>query len=56
MIGDSLTSDIRGGADYGIAACWYNPHGRPSGPCDPITHQIRDLAELVSLVPPPRTE
>jgi YjjG family noncanonical pyrimidine nucleotidase len=52
MIGDTLTSDIRGGADYGIATCWYNPHGRPSGPCDQITHQIGDLAELLSLVPP----
>jgi 2-haloacid dehalogenase len=25
IIGDSLSSDIRGGSDYGIKTCWYNP-------------------------------
>ena len=27
IVGDSLTSDIRGGSDYGIDTCWYNPAG-----------------------------
>lgn len=27
IIGDSLTSDIRGGMNMGIATCWYNPKG-----------------------------
>ena len=26
MVGDSLTSDIQGGINYGIATCWYNPN------------------------------
>ncbi len=26
ILGDSLRADIKGGADYGIATCWYNPH------------------------------
>jgi YjjG family noncanonical pyrimidine nucleotidase len=26
MVGDSLTSDIHGGINYGIATCWYNPN------------------------------
>jgi YjjG family noncanonical pyrimidine nucleotidase len=52
MIGDSLSSDIRGASDYGIATCWYNPHGRLPGPADVITHEIRELAELSTLVPP----
>ena len=26
MVGDSLTSDIQGGNNYGIATCWYNPN------------------------------
>ena len=30
MIGDSLTSDIRGANGAGIAACWFNPGGSPS--------------------------
>lgn len=25
MVGDSLTSDMKGGEDYGIDTCWYNP-------------------------------
>ncbi len=26
MIGDSLTSDIQGGINFGIDTCWYNPN------------------------------
>lgn len=51
MIGDSLTSDIRGGRNYGIATCWYNPHGRTASPDDIVTHEITDLAEILPLVP-----
>lgn len=29
LVGDSLTADIAGGANYGIPTCWYNPHGAP---------------------------
>lgn len=50
MIGDSLSSDIRGGRDYGIATCWYNPRGLTAGPDDGRTHEIRTLAELVDVV------
>ncbi len=28
MVGDSLTSDIRGGINAGIKTCWYNPRGK----------------------------
>lgn len=31
MIGDSLASDIRGGANFGIASCWYNPEHKANG-------------------------
>lgn len=50
MVGDSLTSDIKGGANYGIDTCWYNPHGKTAGPDDRITHEIRKLEELLELV------
>jgi YjjG family noncanonical pyrimidine nucleotidase len=49
MIGDSLTSDIRGGATYGIATCWYNRHGATAGPDDDVTHEITDLAAILDL-------
>ena len=50
MIGDSLSSDIRGGRDYGIATCWFNQHGAVAGPDDVSTHEIRTLAEILDLV------
>lgn len=28
IVGDSLTSDIRGGLNAGIKTCWYNPRGK----------------------------
>ncbi len=28
IVGDSLTSDIRGGINAGILTCWYNPRGK----------------------------
>ena len=29
VIGDSLTSDIRGGVNFGVDTFWYNPEGKP---------------------------
>jgi 2-haloacid dehalogenase len=50
MVGDSLTSDIAGGRAYGIDTCWYNPDRRTPGEHDTFTHQIHNLAELLSIV------
>ncbi|MBO5555665.1 MAG: YjjG family noncanonical pyrimidine nucleotidase [Oscillospiraceae bacterium] len=30
MLGDSLTSDIRGGINAGVKTCWFNPKGKPN--------------------------
>ena len=49
MVGDSLSSDIQGGTNYGIATCWYNPHGKEAGPSDQVTHEISALEELHNL-------
>lgn len=50
IVGDSLTSDIQGGVDYGIDTCWYNPIGDP-GPDDVvITFEIKYLRELLEFV------
>ena len=49
MVGDSLTSDIQGGKNYGIATCWYNPHGKEARPSDRVTYEITDLSELHDL-------
>ena len=48
LIGDSLTSDMRGGVDYGIDTCWYNPAGKTTELL--VTYQISQLQELVKLL------
>jgi YjjG family noncanonical pyrimidine nucleotidase len=50
MIGDSLSSDIRGGVDYGLDTCWYNPGGLDTGDAPRPRYEIRRLAELRRLV------
>ncbi len=50
LIGDSLTSDIRGGADYGLDTCWYNPAGEPRPEGLPISFEIRHLRGLLELI------
>jgi len=48
MIGDSLSSDIKGGSDYGIDTCWYNPGSAPRPVDVTITYEIRTLDELLA--------
>ena len=50
MVGDSLSSDIQGGTNYGIATCWYNPNGHTVRQEDRVDHEITDLEELLGLV------
>ena len=50
IVGDSLTSDIRGGHSYGIDTCWFNPGRKPSD-CSVVAHyEIGELEELLLLV------
>jgi len=49
MIGDSLSSDIPGGVNYGIATCWYNPEGSPVPADAGIDHVVTDLRQLPNL-------
>jgi 2-haloacid dehalogenase len=50
IIGDSLTSDIQGGVNYGIDTCWYNPTYEPRPEGLPITYEIRHLKELLEIL------
>lgn len=47
IIGDSLTSDIRGGVNYGMDTCWYNPAGQPNPNGLAPTYEIRQLHEML---------
>jgi len=50
MVGDSLTSDIRGGRDAGLRTCWYNPGGLPPRPDIVPDYTIHNLAQLPALL------
>lgn len=51
VIGDSLTSDMRGGAEYGLDTCWFNPGGESLPPNLAITYEIRRLEEICNKSP-----
>lgn len=50
MVGDSLTSDIRGGNNAGIRTCWVNPHHLPADPEIPADYEIESIAQLEALL------
>ena len=50
IIGDSLTSDIRGGLNYGIDTCWFNPAGKRNYHSFVPTYEIGRLDELPGLL------
>jgi putative hydrolase of the HAD superfamily len=50
IIGDSLTSDIQGGVDYGIDTCWYNPIDEVQPERLEITYEIKHLRELLNII------
>jgi 2-haloacid dehalogenase len=48
IIGDSLTSDIKGGIDYGIDTCWFNPGGKTTTLL--VTFTIASLSKLLEIL------
>lgn len=50
IVGDSLTSDMRGGEVAGIDSCWYNPNRKPNDTAVRPTYEIRALSELFLIV------
>ncbi|MCX7027888.1 MAG: YjjG family noncanonical pyrimidine nucleotidase [Spirochaetes bacterium] len=50
IVGDSLNSDIAGGAAFGIDTCWLNPKGSPRTPGIVPTYEIADLFGLRALL------
>lgn len=50
IIGDSLTSDIKGGVVMGIDTCWYRPDGTKNHLNLPITYEISKLDELKTIL------
>lgn len=50
IIGDSLTSDIRGGKNTGIRTIWYNPRHLPNDTDIQPDHEIENLGEIPELL------
>ena len=50
IVGDSLTSDILGGINAGIATCWVNPEKAPARPDITPDYQIESIAQLEALL------
>ena len=50
MVGDSLTSDIRGGLNAGMRTVWYNPEGKPAPSSGAAEFTVTHLSELPELL------
>lgn len=50
LIGDSLTSDMKGGYLAGIDTCWFNPNHTPNTLEIPVTYEIDDLDKVVEIL------
>jgi 2-haloacid dehalogenase len=49
IIGDSLNTDIKGGADYGIDTCWFNRYSQENVTKIQGTFTILKLSELIDI-------
>ena len=50
IVGDSLTSDILGGINAGIATCWVNPGHLPKREDIPADYEIEGIHQLEKLL------
>lgn len=50
IVGDSITSDMRGGINAGIRTCWFNPRRRPQPADVPVDLELERLEDLPPLL------
>ena len=50
VIGDSLSSDIRGGINAGLDTCWFNPKGKTAPADMEITYTVSRLADIQAIL------
>ena len=50
IIGDSLSSDIKGGNNAGILTCWYNPEGMVNKTDAVVNFEIKSLSEVYEII------
>jgi len=52
IIGDSLTSDMKGGLLAGIDTCWFNPSHNPNTLGISVSYEIDDLGKISDIICP----
>ncbi len=52
MVGDNLNADIRGGNEYGLDTCWYNPGKQQNASGIAPTYEINALHQLAGMLNP----
>lgn len=50
IVGDSLTSDMKGGNNAGIVCCWYNPFEKKNTKGVKIDFEIKNLWDIKKIV------
>ena len=50
VIGDSLSSDMRGANNASLKCCWYNPNGIPQPNDLRIDYEIKELSEIKNIL------
>lgn len=50
IVGDSLSSDIKGGNNAGIKTCWYNPSGKKAGENYHIDYEMNSLQQIFEII------
>lgn len=50
LVGDSLTSDMRGAENAGVASCWFNPKNRKKDVAVRTDYEIRRLEEFKAIL------
>ena len=50
VIGDSLSSDIQGGRNFGLDTCWFNPLGLDGNQKVQPTYEIKQLGYLLKIL------
>lgn len=50
IVGDSLTSDIKGGNNAGIKTCWFNLHKKKNNKGVQVDYEISELRQLPKIL------
>ena len=50
IVGDSLTSDMKGGNNAGILCCWYNPSHKENKKELRIDYEIENLWDIKNIL------